>query len=166
VKKFSFAGKSKNKTKQKKKKTILFVCVENAARSQMAEAFFRRYAPQEEGYEPLSAGTRPSGEINPLAIQVMKEIGIDISSSSSSSKQKSKDITEDMMRNSERIVNMGCMDKSFCPTLFLNNVIDWNIEDPKGKSIEKVREIRDIIEQRVKELVSNLSTSYYKQINF
>jgi arsenate reductase (thioredoxin) len=146
MKKFSFPGKAKNKTKQKK--TILFVCVENAGRSQMAESFFRKYAPQD--YEPLSAGTRPSGQINPLVIQVMKEIGIDIS------KQKSKDITEDMMRNSAPIVNMGCMDKSFCPTLFLNNVIDWNIEDPKGKPIEKVREVRDIIEQRVKELASSL----------
>jgi arsenate reductase (thioredoxin) len=158
MKEFSFPRKS-NKTKQKR--TILFVCVENAARSQMAEAFFRKYAPQ--NYEPLSAGTRPSGEINPIAIQVMKEIGIDISGSS---KQKSKDITEDMMRNSEKIVNMGCIDKSVCPTLFLHNVIDWNIEDPKGKPIEKIREIRDIIEQRVKELVSTLLDTSYKQINF
>jgi arsenate reductase len=138
-------------------KTVLFVCVENAARSQMAEGFFRKYGPR--GYSTVSAGTRPTGEINPLAIEVMKEVGIDIS------KQKSKEITEDMMRNSEKMVNMGCMDKSFCPTLFLNNVIDWNIEDPKGKPIEKVREIRDDIEQRVKQLVSNLSTPN-KQINF
>jgi arsenate reductase (thioredoxin) len=139
----------------------------NAARSQMAEAFFRKYAPHD--YESLSAGTRPSGQINPVAIQVMKEIGIDIvsSSSSNSSKQKPKEITEDMIRNSEKIINMGCMDKAACPTLFLHNnvIIDWNIEDPKGKPIEKVREIRDIIQQRVKELVSNLSTPY-KQINF
>ena len=73
--------------------------------------------------------------------------------------QKSKDITEDMMRNSTKIVNMGCMDKESCPTLFLNNVIDWNIEDPKGKSVDKVREIRDEIERRVKELVSGLKAS-------
>jgi protein-tyrosine-phosphatase len=74
----------------------------------------------------------------PLAIKVMDEIGIDIS------KKKPKEITKDMMLNSDIIVNMGCMDKSssFCPTLFLNNLIDWNIEDPKGKPIEKVREIR------------------------
>ena len=72
----------------------------------------------------------------PLAIKVMDEIGIDIS------KKKPKEITKDMMRNSDIIVNMGCMDKSFCPALFLNNLIDWNIEDPKGKPIEKVREIR------------------------
>jgi arsenate reductase len=83
----------------------------------------------------------------------MKEVGIDISH------QKSKDITEDMMRNSTKIVNMGCMDKESCPTLFLNNVIDWNIEDPKGKSDDKVREIRDEIERRVKKLVSGLKAS-------
>jgi arsenate reductase (thioredoxin) len=76
----------------------------------MAEGFFRRYAPR--GYMTLSAGTKPSRDINPLAIKVMKEVGIDISN------QKSKDITGDMMRNSAKIVNMGCMDKSFCPTLF------------------------------------------------
>ena len=61
-----------------------------------------------------------------------------------------------MMRNSEKIVNMGCMDKSFCPTVFIPNVIDCGIEDPKGKPIEIVREIRDDIEQRVKQLVSDL----------
>ena len=91
----------------------------------------------------------------------MDEIGIDIS------KQKPKEITKYMMLNSDKIVNMGCMDKSsssFCPALFLNNLIDWNIEDPKGKPIEKVREIRDTIQQRVKELVTGLNISY-KQIN-
>jgi arsenate reductase len=61
-----------------------------------------------------------------------------------------------MMRNSTKIVNMGCMVKSFCPTLFIPNLIDWGIEDPKGKSIEQVREIRDDIEQRIKQLVTNL----------
>jgi len=86
----------------------------------------------------------------------MKEVGIDISS------QKSKDITEEMMRNSTKIVNMGCMEKDFCPILFLHNLVDWNMEDPKGKPIEGVREIRDSIEQRVKELVSNISR---KEIN-
>jgi protein-tyrosine-phosphatase len=69
----------------------------------MTEAFFRNYAPED--YEPLSAGTKPTSEVNPIAIQAMKEVGIDIS------KQKPKDITEDMMRNSSKIVNMGCMEK-------------------------------------------------------
>lgn len=98
----------------------------------------------------LSAGTKPSGEINPLAVEVMKEVGIDISN------QKSKEITEDMIRNSSKIVNMGCMDKDSCPTLFIQNLLDWNIEDPKDKQIEKVREIRDEIEQRVKELAAKI----------
>lgn len=142
---FSFNTKSKLKTK----KAILFVCVQNAGRSQMAEGLFRKYAP--DGYEPMSAGTMPISHINPLAIQVMSEIGIDIS------KQKPKDLSEDMMRNSDKIINMGCMDKYSCPTLFLPKVIDWGIEDPKDKPIEKVREIRDEIERRIKELAADVS---------
>jgi arsenate reductase len=127
---------------------MLFVCVENAGRSQMAEGFFRKYATEE--YEPISAGTKPSSQINPIVVQAMDEVGVDIR------QQKPKDITEDMMRNSTKIVNMGCMDKSFCPTLFISNLIDWGIEDPKGKPIEEIREIRDDIEQRVNQLVTNL----------
>jgi arsenate reductase (thioredoxin) len=145
--KLSFGTKSKIKTK----KTMLFVCVENASRSQMAEGFFRKYAP--EGYEPVSAGTKPVSQINPLAIQVMDEIGIDVS------KQKSKDLTEDMIRNSDKVINMGCMDKDFCPTLFIPKVIDWGIEDPKGKPIEQVREIRDEIVRRIKELAADISVA-------
>ncbi len=136
------------KSRLKSQNVVLFVCVENAGRSQMAEGFFNKIAP--EGYRAISAGTKPVSQINPIAVEAMKEVGIDISN------QKSKDITEDMMRNSTKIVNMGCMEKESCPTLFLHNLIDWNIEDPKGKSIEKVREIRDQIEQRVKELVTAL----------
>lgn len=130
--------------------TILFVCVENAGRSQMAEGFFNKYAPGR--YHAISAGIKPVSEINPLAIEAMREVGIDISN------QKSKEITEDMIRNSYKTVNMGCMDKDSCPTLFLANVLDWNLEDPKGKSIEKVREIRDGIDRRVNELVASLKT--------
>jgi arsenate reductase (thioredoxin) len=146
--KFSFPRSSENKTKQEGK-TVLFVCIGNASRSQMAEGFFnQKYAPK--GYQAVSAGTRPASQINPLAVEVMKEAGIDISS------QKSKIITEDMIKGSEKSVNMGCMDKSECPTLFINNVLDWGIEDPKGKPIEKVREIRDEIEKRVKEIAESL----------
>lgn len=132
-------------------KTVLFVCVENAGRSQMAEGFFRKYAPR--GFIAISAGTRPAAEINPLAVQAMKEAGIDIS------RQKSKVITDDMIRGSAKAVNMGCMDKAECPLLFLNNPVDWGVEDPKGKPIEKVRQIRDDIERRVKELVRDLESS-------
>ncbi len=117
----------------------------------MAEGFFSKYAP--EGFETMSAGTKPTSHINPLAIQAMNEIGIDIS------KQKSKDLTEDMMRNSDKIINMGCMDKNFCPALFIPKLIDWGIEDPKDKPIEKVREIRDEIERRIKELARDISVT-------
>jgi len=115
----------------------------------MAEGFFNKHPPQ--GYRAISAGTKPAGKINPLAVQAMKEIGIDITG------QKSKIITDDMIRNSAKAVNMGCMDRTDCPLLFLNNPIDWVIDDPRGKSIEKVREIRDEIERRVKEFAKNLT---------
>ena len=117
----------------------------------MAEGFFKKYAP--EGFEPSSERTKPISEINPVVIQVMNEIGIDIS------KQKPKDLSEDMMRNSDKIINMGCMDKNFCPTLFIPKVIDWGIEDPKDKLIEQVREIRDEIERRIKELAADISVA-------
>src|ERR1051325_2796410 len=93
-----------------KEKTVLFVCVENAARSQMAEGFFRKYAP--EGYLAISAGTMPAAPINPVAIQVMREIDIDIS------EQKSKIITGDMIRNADVRISMGCIDKQSYPVLF------------------------------------------------
>jgi len=153
--KFSF-GKLKTK-EQGIGKTVLFVCVQNAGRSQMAEGFFRKYAPR--GYSTLSAGTKPVSEINPLALQVMKEVGIDIS------KQRSKDLTEDMIRNSTTVVNMGCMDNYFCPTLYIPKVIDWGIEDPKGKPIEKVREIRDELDKRVRELAAELNKQDIKESN-
>lgn len=134
--------------KREPAKSILFVCVENAGRSQMAEGFFNKYAPK--GFEAISAGTKPISQINPIAVEVMREADIDIRN------QESKELTEDMIRNSSNIVNMGCMEKESCPTLFLQNLLDWNIEDPKDKPIEKVREIRDEIDQRVKELVASI----------
>jgi arsenate reductase (thioredoxin) len=144
-------GKSRKESEvkaQKGDKLVLFVCVENAGRSQIAEAFFRKYTPR--GYITVSAGTRPVAEINPTVVQAMKEIGIDVS------KQKSKILTEDMIRNAAIRVNMGCMDKEACPSLFIHNLLDWGIEDPKGKSIDKVKEIRDDIEQRVRQLATDL----------
>ena len=145
--KFNFPS-SKQKNKQQGN-LILFVCIENAGRSQMAEGFFnQRYAPK--GYRAISAGTRPVSQINSLAVQAMKEVGIDISS------QKSKILTEDMIKSSEKSVNMGCIDKTECPMLFINNIVDWRIEDPKGKPIDKVREIRDEIERRVKEIAQSI----------
>jgi arsenate reductase (thioredoxin) len=140
---------SKQRNEQRQDKVILFVCVENAGRSQMAEGFFnQKYAPK--GYHAISAGTRPVSQINPLAVQAMNEVGVDISS------QKSKIITEDMIRSSAKSVNMGCIERTECPLLFINNVIDWGIEDPEGKSIEMVREIRDEIDRRVREIAESL----------
>jgi len=129
-------------------KKVLFVCVENAGRSQIAEGFFKKLAPSE--YEGISAGTIPVTEINPLAVQAMKEVDIDISDN------KSKLVTNEMIEESDSVVNMGCMDKESCPALFVEDVADWDIEDPKGKSIEDIRRIRDSIEIKVKELVSEL----------
>ena len=129
-------------------KTILFVCVENSGRSQMAEGFFKKLTTNE--YEIISAGTKPVSEINPLAVQTMKEVDIDIS------QNRSKLITNDMISESNIIVNMGCMDKESCPALFVEGMADWNIEDPKGKSVKEVRKIRDPIEIKVNELIQNL----------
>ena len=114
----------------------------------MAEALFRLYAPK--GYEPASAGTRPAPGINQVIVQVMKEIGIDISG------QSPKILTGEMIRDSVMGVNMGCMGQSGCPTWICKNLIDWNIEDPKGKPIERVREIRDEIRLRVEGLCKTL----------
>lgn len=142
--------KFRGKSEKPAERMILFVCVENAGRSQMAEGFFnQRYAPK--GYRAISAGTRPSSQINLAVVQAMKEIGIDITSS-----QKPKIITDDMIRSSEKSVNMGCIERAECPLLFINDVLDWGIEDPKGKPVERVREIRNEIERRVKEIAQSL----------
>ena len=131
-------------------KKILFVCVENAGRSLMAEAFFRKY--MSNGFEATSAGTKPSAQVNPIVLQAMKEIGIDI-------ENKIPKYLSSEMLNDSIAVNMGCMDKESCPALFVKGVLDWNISDPKGKPIEEVRKIRDQIEIKVKKLVKNLEES-------
>ena len=128
-------------------KNILFVCVENAGRSQMAEAFFKKYAGDK--FNAISAGTSPSFKLNPLVIQVMKEIGIDMTA------QFPKELSDSMITNSSKTVNMGCMDKESCPTLFVNDVLDWNISDPKEKSIEQVRIIRDQIKHKILILIDS-----------
>jgi arsenate reductase len=127
---------------------ILFVCVENAGRSQMAEAFFRKFA--SERFNVSSAGTTPSSKLNPIVVQVMKEIGIDITD------QRPKLLASSMITNSSKTVNMGCMDKESCPSLFVKDVLDWNISDPKEKSIEEVRIIRDKIQSEVLNLIKSL----------
>jgi protein-tyrosine-phosphatase len=129
-------------------KKILFVCVENAGRSQMAEAFFRKYTPK--GFEAISAGTKPSIHVNPIVLQAMKEIGIDIEN------QTPKHISQQIISESEKAINMGCMDKESCPALFMKDILDWQIPDPKGKSIEEVRKIRDQIKTQVMILIKSL----------
>ena len=129
---------------------IIFVCVENAGRSQIVEAFFRKYATQ---FDVMSAGTQPDSQLNPIVVQVMKEVGIDIST------QKPKELTNDMISQSISI-NMGCIDRKSCPSLFVSNVVDWNISDPKNKEIEHVREIRDEIKNNVLQLIKKLEEKY------
>jgi arsenate reductase (thioredoxin) len=125
-------------------KRILFVCVENAGRSQMAEAFANQY-----GLSAQSAGIKLADKINPTVIAVMKEKGIDIS------KNKPKMLTQQMTRDTDLIVTMGCGVGNICPGPFFKETVDWGLDDPKGQPIEKVREIRDEIERRVKQLAAN-----------
>jgi len=127
---------------------ILFVCVENAGRSQSAEAFFRKFATNR--FNVCSAGTTPSSQLNPIVIHVMNEIGIDMTN------QQPKLLSDSMIDDSFKTVNMGCVDKESCPSLFVNDVIDWNISDPKEKSLDDVREIRDKIKFKVINLIQSL----------
>ncbi|MDA4115629.1 MAG: arsenate reductase ArsC [Thaumarchaeota archaeon] len=122
--------------------SFLFVCVHNAGRSQMAEAFARR-----RGLKADSAGTMPATTVNPAVVQVMKEEGIDLSSS------KPKLLTNEMINKAALVVTMGCSVEEVCPRPMLakmqKKLVDWDLEDPKGKTVAQVREIRDEIERRV-----------------
>ncbi|HJJ22518.1 MAG TPA: arsenate reductase ArsC [Nitrosopumilus sp.] len=127
---------------------VLFVCVENAGRSQMAEAFFKKYAPKK--FNVISAGTTPSSQLNPIVVKVMKEIGIELD------EQSPKLLSNTMIESSLKTINMGCMDKESCPSLFVKDVLDWNIPDPKEKTIDEVRKIRDQIKSEVMNLIDSL----------
>mgnify|MGYP001140504363 CR=1 FL=1 len=129
-------------------KRVLFVCVENAGRSQMAEAFANHYGKGK--LIASSAGVMLADRVNPVVVEVMKEKGIDISMN------KPKLLTVRMAEEADRIITMGCSVEKFCPAPLLKNVIDWGLEDPKGKPIEKVREIRDKIESRVIKLIAEI----------
>lgn len=128
-------------------KKILFVCVENAGRSKMAEAFFKRYVQNK--FEVASAGTNPSKNTNPIVVKTMSEIGIDI-------EHQTPQLLSDEMLSDSVVVNMGCMDQESCPALFVRDVINWNLPDPKEKSIDEIRIIRDTIDLNVKELIKKL----------
>lgn len=130
---------------------VLFVCVENAGRSQMAEAFSLKH-----GLEGKSAGTVPATNINPMVVRVMGESGLDLSRNSP------KMLTTSMIEEAQWVVTMGCSVEDVCPRPMLaqmqKKLVDWHIEDPKGKGIEDVRRIRDEIEGKVKELSGKLSS--------
>ena len=129
-------------------KKVLFVCVENAGRSQMAEAFAKYYG--EGKIEALSAGTMPSKEVNPLVVEVMREKGLGISNN------KPKLVNTQMVQEADMVIVMGCSAQGFCPAPLLKKVVDWELEDPKDKPIEKVREIRDEIGKRTKKLIDEI----------
>ena len=126
-----------------RKKKVLFVCVENSCRSQMAEGFTRRMGG--DIFEPYSAGTGPADKVAPLAVAVMAEAGIDISS------QKPKGFADLPAGEFDYLLGMGCVDT--CPFLPAASHIQWDIPDPKGKNIEVFRQVRDIIKEKVAELV-------------
>jgi len=115
----------------------------------MAEAFVKHYGRGK--VEAVSAGTMPSKEINLLVVNVMEEKGIDMS------QNKPKLINNKMMQEADIVIVMGCGAEGFCPAPLLNKVVNWEIEDPKGKPLEKVRQIRDKIERKVKELIEELA---------
>jgi arsenate reductase (thioredoxin) len=122
-------------------KYVLFVCTHNAGRSQMAEAFFEGYALEDVRAE--SAGSDPAREVWPAAVEVMREVGIDISG------RKPKRLTTEMQLHADWAVTMGCGD--VCP--YVPTAVDaWDIPDPAGRPVDEVREIRDMIDARVREL--------------
>ena len=128
-------------------KTVLFVCVGNSGRSQMAEAFFNQAAGGKA--RAISAGTKPASAVDPQAIEVMRELGIDISAA------RPKALTVDMLEQTDRVVTMGCGGEGVCPASFVETE-DWQLEDPKGKSLEEVRRIRDEIRARVTRLLGRV----------
>ena len=129
-------------------KRVLFICVHNSGRSQMAEAFLNHIASGK--VEAVSAGTMPVDHVQPDVITAMRELGIDIS------RQRPKALTADMLESADRVVTMGCSQEQVCPASLVP-VEDWQLEDPEGQSLDKVRKIRDEIQSRVEKLVAQLS---------
>lgn len=128
--------------------TILFVCVHNSGRSQMAEAFLNKLATGR--VRAISAGTEPAEAVNPMVVKVMSELGIDISH------QKPKKLTLEMIEQADKVITMGCGVDEVCPGTFVETE-DWGIDDPRGKPLQKVREIRDQIQVRVSGLLTEIS---------
>jgi len=132
-------------------KYVLFVCVGNSGRSQMAEAFFNHF--RGGGCLALSAGTRPAASLSRTAIAAMAELGIDIRS------QQPKPLTQQMIQQADRIIAMGCDVVESCPAGFHPSE-DWNLADTQGQPLEKIRFIRDQIRKRVLALLTELGESY------
>ena len=131
-------------------KTVLFVCVHNSGRSQMAEVYFNLLAKGKA--QSLSAGSQPADEVNPVVVEAMKEVGIDISGN------KPKALTMDMVEKADKMITMGCgaEAEAVCPASFIETE-DWALEDPKAKSLEQVRKIRDEIKERVTRLIKEMA---------
>jgi len=125
---------------------VLFVCIHNAGRSQMAAGFLRALAG--DAVEVRSAGSDPGAQVNPAAVEAMAEVGVDISD------QTPKLLTHEAVEASDVVITMGCGDA--CPVLPGVSYRDWKLEDPAGKGIEAVRPIRDEIKSRVEDLVAEL----------
>ncbi|MER8097042.1 arsenate reductase ArsC [Streptomyces goshikiensis] len=128
------------------KPSVLFVCVHNAGRSQMAAAWLTHLAGDR--VEVRSAGSAPVGSINPAAVEAMREVGIDMSA------RTPKILTVEAVRASDACITMGCGDT--CPVFPGKRYLDWKLEDPAGQGIDAVRRIRDEIEIRVRGLVNEL----------
>ncbi len=125
-------------------KRVLFVCVENSCRSQIAEAFAQMHGANK--VEAYSAGSRPSGQVNPKAINAMKELGYDLSRHSSKTLSEIPDIEFDF------VATMGCGDQ--CPVFQTKHREDWEIPDPKAMPPDEFRAVRDLIQSRVKNLIA------------
>ena len=129
------------------KPSVLFVCIHNAGRSQMAAGWLRHLAG--DWVEVLSAGSAPAGTINPVAVEAMAEVGIDIAG------QQPKLLSDAAVQSSDVVVTMGCGDA--CPFHEGTRYEDWKLDDPAGQGIEAVRPIRDEIKVRVEELLESLA---------
>jgi arsenate reductase (thioredoxin) len=127
---------------------VLFVCVHNAGRSQMAAGLLDHYA--QGRVRVRSAGSTPAAEINPAVVEAMTEVGIDIS------KELPKPLTHEAVRDADAVVTMGCGDS--CPVFPGKRYLDWDLPDPAGKSVEQVRPIREEIDRRVRLLLDDLVT--------
>lgn len=133
-------------------KTILFVCVHNAGRSQMAEAYFNHFARERGiGYHAESAGTAPGERINPAGAEAMSEAGISLHD------HRPKLLTPEMAAAAERIITMGCgVEADMCPAgTYISE--DWGLPDPHGQGLEGVRAVRDLVRDRVLQLVDELA---------